>query len=78
MPKCDFNKVTNKLYEITLWNGCSNVNLLHIFRILFPKNPFGGLLLKPEVYFLWWTKNNFRLQILCSFKSKRSFRKTAK
>ena len=26
--------------------GCSPVNFLHIFRRLFPKNTFGGLLLK--------------------------------
>ena len=35
MPKCDFNKVA---IEITLRHGCSLVNLLHIFRTLFPKN----------------------------------------
>ena len=32
--------------EITLWHGCSPVNLLHIFRTSFPKNTFGWLLLK--------------------------------
>ena len=31
--------------EITLWHGCSPVNLLHIFRIPFPKNTSGWLLL---------------------------------
>ena len=31
--------------EITLWHGCSPVNLLHIFRTPFPKNTSGGLLL---------------------------------
>ena len=36
MPKCDFNKVTKET---------SPVNLLHIFRKLFPKNISGGLLL---------------------------------
>ena len=39
MVKCDFNK------EITLWHGCSPVNLLHIFRIPFYKNTSGGLVL---------------------------------
>ena len=39
MPKCDFT------LEITLRHGCSPVNLLHIFRISFPKNTSGGLLL---------------------------------
>ena len=36
MPKCDFNKV--------VLNGCSPVNLLHIFRKPFYKNTYGGLL----------------------------------
>ena len=31
--------------EITLRHGCSPVNLLDIFRTLFPKNTSGGLLL---------------------------------
>ena len=31
--------------EIVLQNGCSLVNLLHIFRTPFPKNPSEGLLL---------------------------------
>ena len=31
--------------EITLKHGFSPVNLLHIFRTLFPKNTSGGLLL---------------------------------
>ena len=39
MPKCDFNKVA-----VTLQDGCSLVNLLHIFRIPFHKNTSGGLL----------------------------------
>ena len=32
--------------SITLRHGCSPVNLLHILRALFPKNTYGGLLLK--------------------------------
>ena len=32
--------------EITLRHGCSPVNLLHIFRIPFPRNTSGWLLLK--------------------------------
>ena len=31
--------------EITLWHGRFPVNLLHIFRTLFPKNTFGRLFL---------------------------------
>ena len=38
--------------EITLWRGCSPVNLLHIFRILFPKKTAGWLL-------LWKLSNTF-------------------
>ena len=33
--------------EITLWNGCSPVNLLHVLRTPFPKNTSGRLLLNP-------------------------------
>ena len=44
MPKCDFNKVGNFI-EITLRHGCSPVNLLHISRTSFPRNPSGWLLL---------------------------------
>ena len=33
MAKCDFNKkLQNNLIEITLWHGCSPLNLLHISR----------------------------------------------
>ena len=39
MPKCDFNKVA---FEITLWHGCSPVNLLHICRTPFIGTPLGG------------------------------------
>ena len=45
MPKCDFNKVAKKLFEITLWHGCPPVNLLYIFRAPFTKNTSGWLLL---------------------------------
>ena len=46
MPKCDFSKVAKKLIEIELRHGCFPVNLLHIFGTLFPKDTFGGMLLK--------------------------------
>ena len=45
MPKCDL-RVALQLFEIALQHGCSLVNLLHIFRTLFPKNTAGWLLLK--------------------------------
>ena len=41
--------------EITLWHGCSPVNLLHIFRKHFSKNASGWLLLYTEqTLFFWW------------------------
>ena len=41
------NQKSNKIkIEITLWHGYSPVNLMHIFRITFPKNTSGGLLLR--------------------------------
>ena len=43
MPKCDFNKVACNFIEITLWHGCSPVNLLHIFRTPFLKSTSGRL-----------------------------------
>ena len=48
MPKCDFNKVALQLNEITLWHGCSTVNLLHIYITSFPRNTPGWLLLLDE------------------------------
>ena len=38
-------KLPCNFFEITLQHGCSPVNLLHIFRTLFPKNTSGGLLI---------------------------------
>ena len=38
-------KLQSNFFEITLRYGCFPVNLLHIFRTLFPKNTSGGLLL---------------------------------
>ena len=59
ISKCDFNKVAKQhpcrrvisiklqsnFIEITLRHGCFPINLLHIFRIYFPKNTYGGRLL---------------------------------
>ena len=39
-------KLQSNFIEIALWHGCSPVNLLHIFRVPFPKNTSGRLLLK--------------------------------
>ena len=38
-------KLQSNFNEITLWHGCSPVNLLHIFRTPFSKNTSGRLLL---------------------------------
>ena len=38
-------KLQSNFIEITLGCGCSPVNLLHIFRTLFPKNTSGRLFL---------------------------------
>ena len=38
-------KLLSSFIEITLLHGCSPVNLLHIFRTIFYKNTFRGLLL---------------------------------
>ena len=42
---CMSNLMLCKFIEITLWDGCSPVNLLHIFRTLLPKNTSRGLFL---------------------------------
>ena len=44
VPKSDFNKVEKQLFEITLWHGCSPINLRHISRTPFHKISFGRLL----------------------------------
>ena len=38
-------KLQNNFFEVTLWNRCSPVDLLHIFRARFPKYTFVRLLL---------------------------------
>ena len=42
MSTCDLNKVA------ALRHGCYPVNLMHIFRIMFPKTNSGWLLLQDE------------------------------
>ena len=39
-------KLQNNFIEVALRHGCSQVNLLHIFRTRSPKNTSGRLLLK--------------------------------
>ena len=45
MPKCDFNRVV----KITLWHGCSFINLLHIFRAPLDQNTCEELLLVVQM-----------------------------
>ena len=45
-------KLQSNFIEITLRHGYSPVNLLHIFRIPFTKNTFGGLILQNELFLL--------------------------
>ena len=45
MPKCDFDKLLCNFIEVTFRNGCSPVNLLHIFRTTLSKNTYGEQLL---------------------------------
>ena len=52
MPKCDFNRVALQLcnfIEIALRQGCSPINLLHIFRTPFLRNTSRWLLLNVGV-----------------------------
>ena len=43
MPKRDLNKVASSFIEIALQHERSPINLLHIFRILFPKKTSEGV-----------------------------------
>ena len=45
IKRCSEN---SNFIEVTAWHGCSHVNLLHIFRIPFPNNTPGGLLLSID------------------------------
>ena len=62
MPECDFNKVT-KFIEITLWDGCSPENLLHVFRTPFPRNT-SECLLQVSNLFEALILSRIRFQIL--------------
>ena len=58
-------KLLCNFIEITLWHRCSPVNLLHIFRTLFPKNTSLGLLLQPKLSSSFYTKT--RKSVVFSF-----------
>ena len=49
------SKMLSNFIEITLWHGCSPVNLLHIFRTHFPKNISRWLLLKVITFEFYFT-----------------------
>ena len=55
IPKCDFNEVLCNFIEITLWHGCSPVNL----RRSFLRNTSGWLLLTLLLKRFWdgWWDN---------------------
>ena len=52
-------KLQSNFFEIALRHGCSPVNLLHIFRTLFPKNTSERLLL-----YIFLCKNNLFVNII--------------
>ena len=56
-----FHSITfqSNFFEITLWYGCSHVNLLHIFRTPFPKNTAGWLLLSNKRNLDIWDSKSF-------------------
>ena len=58
------NVISSNFIEITLWHGCSPVNLPHVFKTLFPKNTSGGLLLAFENKVSDWGKEG-GLSVVC-------------
>ena len=79
-------KLQSNFTEIAFRHECSPLNLLHIFRIPFPKNTPGRLLLKIVflnfISFQSWKISNWKqwkslanknaLQIFCNFKCRRT------
>ena len=62
-------KFQSNFIEITLRQGCSPVNVLHIFRAHFLENTYGGLLLPNEFSFesrgsvcIYFFKNLFNIE----------------
>ena len=64
MSKCNFNKFANNFIEIALQQGCSPVNLLHIFKTPFLKSTSGLLLLCVNNYNLPQAYNFVKKQTL--------------
>ena len=46
-------KLHSNFIEVTLWHGCSPVNLVHISRTIFYKNTYGELLLEAIYVFMF-------------------------
>ena len=46
-------KLQSNFIEITFWHECYPVNLLHIFRTLFPKNISGEVLLNTRFEYIY-------------------------
>ena len=68
--------------EIAVWHRCSPVNLLHNFRIHFPKNRSAGYFWKRIVFWIrsfenWFLAGN-NLMPVCSNKNFRIFKITTK
>ena len=59
-------KLQNNFIEITLQRVCSPVNLLHIFRTLFHKNTYGGLLLYCLPYIILTKQPGECLKKICN------------
>ena len=68
-------KLLYNFIEITLWHGCSSVNLLHIFRKLFYKNTSGELLLCISVSHIFFFNLQKTYSSLNKFRFSLSFRK---
>ena len=73
IPKLDFHKVALQLYSnhTSLWDGCTLVKVLHIFRTTYPKSTYEWLLLRdaPSFMFLWVLRPlHCHLQIKASHK----------
>ena len=65
MPKCDFNKfvLLCNFIEITLWLGCSPVNLLHIFRTPLAASEYGLMLISSYLLTALVTAKNIIMQV---------------
>ena len=72
-------QLQSNFIEIALWDGCSLVNLLHIFRTSSPRNASGWLLLNICITYLYVTeaclKFTFAMVNFCHSENPSSFMK---